>query len=106
MLIEKVRALSESTIDDWKDLFEGDDANPPTTDPNDRRPRPPGAAPGLVPNDEDGDREHPNHRPGRGANRIQHEITSWLDTFRTARIRRELHDRGRISDLPRAYISP
>ena len=101
MLIDNIKKLEDQATDNWKALFDNESQGPPAIDREHRRPRPPWAAPELVPNDEDNDPGHPNHRRGRGAMHIQQEIMTYIDAIHFARHRSRLCELGKSTDLRR-----
>jgi hypothetical protein len=99
-LVNDLKELSEKAQNNWNCLF---DEHDPATAPDSthRRQNQPGAAPNLVPRDEDGDAEHPNsgHRPG--VLHVQRSIMSLLDVRYSALQRNDLATLGNDTDIRR-----
>ena len=73
-LIEQLDKAADQTQERWDDMFKDDDTDAAAPHAQDRRPRRPGAGVGRVPNDEDGDAEHPDAPAATGALKIQKSI--------------------------------
>ena len=109
-LLATLAQHAESATSNWQRLFAASDspsahddsAQQDDTPPADRalrRPRRPGAAPNIVPNDEDGNTEHPEngHRPG--SLHVQRTIMAAVDARRSAALRSTLAAQGSSSDV-------
>jgi hypothetical protein len=98
-LVDTLKDLSEKAQTNWSALFDEQTPTPP--DQSYRRQSQPGAAPNLVPNDADGDAEHPNCRHRPGVLHVQRSIVSLLDLRRSALQRNDLQQLGNDTDLRR-----
>ena len=98
-LVSTLELLAGDMDNNWAAFFDGSDTT--GTPPNRRIPRPPGAAPNLVSNDEDDDVEHPANRHSTGALHIQREIITRIDDQRAAHLLRSLSTQGQASDSRR-----
>ena len=98
-LVDQLTDLASTAQLQWDALFDESASQP--SEASARRLRRPGAAAGLVPNDEDGDDEHPDAGTPTTAMHIQKVIYAAVDSRRSAELLQALREEGDVSSLRR-----